>query len=104
VAPLYESVPPKLYEGTERVVSDLTDEVVRLGHNVTLFASGDAFPRRAVSLIKLLGVSSRIRLRAAKRPIARWETVEHELRFWIVLPVRLFLQACFEPSTLNFLI
>jgi hypothetical protein len=44
VAPLYESVPPKLYEGTERVVSDLTDEVVRLGHNVTMFASGDAFP------------------------------------------------------------
>lgn len=42
VAPLYESVPPKLYGGTERVVSYLTDELVRQGHNVTLFASGDS--------------------------------------------------------------
>ena len=42
VAPLYESVPPKLYGGTERVVSWLTDELVRLGHDVTLFASGDS--------------------------------------------------------------
>lgn len=41
VAPLYESVPPKLYGGTERVVSWLTEELVRLGHEVTLFASGD---------------------------------------------------------------
>jgi glycosyltransferase involved in cell wall biosynthesis len=42
VAPLNESVPPKLYGGTERVVSFLTDELVRLGHEVTLFASGDS--------------------------------------------------------------
>ena len=42
VAPLYESVPPRLYGGTERVVSYLTEELVRLGHDVTLFASGDA--------------------------------------------------------------
>ena len=42
VAPLYESVPPKLYGGTERVVSYLTEELVRLGHEVTLFASGDS--------------------------------------------------------------
>ncbi len=42
VAPLYESVPPKLYGGTERVVSYLTEELVRQGHNVTLFASGDS--------------------------------------------------------------
>jgi glycosyltransferase involved in cell wall biosynthesis len=42
VAPLYESVPPKLYGGTERVVSWLTEEMVRLGHEVTLFASGDS--------------------------------------------------------------
>jgi glycosyltransferase involved in cell wall biosynthesis len=42
VAPLYESVPPQLYGGTERVVSYLTEELVRLGHNVTLFASGDS--------------------------------------------------------------
>jgi glycosyltransferase involved in cell wall biosynthesis len=42
VAPLYESVPPKAYGGTERVVSWLTEELVRLGHDVTLFASGDS--------------------------------------------------------------
>src|ERR1700730_8228410 len=45
VAPLYESVPPKLYGGTERVVSYLTEELVRLGHEVTLFASGDSQTR-----------------------------------------------------------
>ena len=42
VAPLYESVPPKYYGGTERVVSYLTEELVRQGHEVTLFASGDS--------------------------------------------------------------
>lgn len=42
VAPLYESVPPKLYGGTERVVYHLTEELVRQGHEVTLFASGDS--------------------------------------------------------------
>ncbi len=42
VAPLYESVPPKLYGGTERVVAYLTEELVRQGHEVTLFASGDS--------------------------------------------------------------
>jgi hypothetical protein len=42
VAPLYESVPPKYYGGTERVVSYLTEELVREGHEVTLFASGDS--------------------------------------------------------------
>lgn len=42
VAPLYESVPPKLYGGTERVVSYLTEALVEMGHDVTLFASGDS--------------------------------------------------------------
>jgi len=42
VAPLSESVPPKLYGGTERVVATLCDELVRQGHEVTLFASGDS--------------------------------------------------------------
>ncbi len=42
IAPLAESVPPKLYGGTERVVSYLADELVRMGHDVTLFASGDS--------------------------------------------------------------
>jgi hypothetical protein len=42
VAPLCESVPPKLYGGTERVVSWLTEDLVRFGHDVTRFASGDS--------------------------------------------------------------
>ena len=42
VAPLYESVPPKQYGGTERIVSYLTEELIRQGHDVTLFASGDS--------------------------------------------------------------
>ena len=42
IAPLMESVPPKLYGGTERIVSYLTEELVKLGHDVTLFASGDS--------------------------------------------------------------
>ena len=42
IAPLAESVPPKLYGGTERVVAWLVDELVSLGHEVTLFASGDS--------------------------------------------------------------
>jgi glycosyltransferase involved in cell wall biosynthesis len=45
VAPLFESVPPKYYGGTERVVSYLTEELVRQGHDVTLFASGDSLTR-----------------------------------------------------------
>jgi glycosyltransferase involved in cell wall biosynthesis len=42
IAPLTESIPPRLYGGTERVVSWLTEELVALGHDVTLFASGDS--------------------------------------------------------------
>lgn len=45
VAPLFESVPPKLYGGTERVVHYLTEELVSKGHEVTLFASGDSVTR-----------------------------------------------------------
>lgn len=45
IAPLYESVPPQRYGGTERVVSYLTEELVRQGHEVTLYASGDSRTR-----------------------------------------------------------
>lgn len=45
IAPLYERVPPELYGGTERVVSYITEELVRRGHEVTLFASGDSVTR-----------------------------------------------------------
>jgi glycosyltransferase involved in cell wall biosynthesis len=42
ISPLFEAVPPKLYGGTERVVYSLTEELVAMGHDVTLFASGDS--------------------------------------------------------------
>ena len=54
VAPLYEAVPPKLYGGTERVVSYLTEELVALGHDVTLFASADS-----ITDARLVGVCPR---------------------------------------------
>lgn len=58
VAPLYESVPPKTYGGTERVVSYLTEELVRQGHEVTLFASGDSVTN--ASLISTVDCSLRL--------------------------------------------
>ncbi len=51
VAPLAESVPPKLYGGTERVVSWLSEELVALGHDVTLFASGDSVTSARLELV-----------------------------------------------------
>ena len=42
IGPLMESVPPRLYGGTERIAAYLTEELVQLGHEVTLFASGDS--------------------------------------------------------------
>ena len=53
ISPLMESVPPRLYGGTERIVSYLTDELVRLGHEVTLFASADS-----VTAARLVGCAS----------------------------------------------
>jgi glycosyltransferase involved in cell wall biosynthesis len=53
IAPLMESVPPRLYGGTERIVSYLADELVRLGHEVTLFASADS-----VTAAKLVSCAS----------------------------------------------
>jgi glycosyltransferase involved in cell wall biosynthesis len=52
IAPLVESVPPRLYGGTERVVSWLTEELTRQGHQVTLFASGDSVTQaRLVAIV-----------------------------------------------------
>ncbi|MDG4898708.1 glycosyltransferase family 4 protein [Mesorhizobium sp. WSM4976] len=57
IAPLTESVPPKLYGGTERIVSHLTEELVRRGHDVTLFASGDS--RTSAELVPCCDVALR---------------------------------------------
>jgi glycosyltransferase involved in cell wall biosynthesis len=58
IAPLAESVPPQLYGGTERVVSNLTEELVRQGHDVTLFASGDS--RTTAKLVACTDVALRL--------------------------------------------
>ncbi|MBX6327752.1 MAG: glycosyltransferase family 4 protein [Pseudolabrys sp.] len=58
IAPLAESVPPKLYGGTERVVSYLTEELVRQGHEVTLFASGDS--KTAAELVRCSELALRL--------------------------------------------
>jgi glycosyltransferase involved in cell wall biosynthesis len=62
VAPLMESVPPKLYGGTERVVSYLTEELVRQGHDVTLFASGDS--ETSAELVPCVDRALRLNLQA----------------------------------------
>ena len=66
IAPLYERVPPKLYGGTERVVYALTEELVRRGHDVTLFASGDSLTSARLVPMAETGV----RLGGAKDPVA----------------------------------
>jgi glycosyltransferase involved in cell wall biosynthesis len=58
VAPLFESVPPKLYGGTERIVAYLTEELVRQGQDVTLFASGDS--RTTARLVPCRGTALRL--------------------------------------------
>jgi glycosyltransferase involved in cell wall biosynthesis len=58
IAPLYERVPPKLYGGTERIVSYLTEELVRQGHDVTLFASGDSLT--AAKLVRCSDIALRL--------------------------------------------
>jgi glycosyltransferase involved in cell wall biosynthesis len=52
IAPLYESTPPRLYGGTERIVSWLTDKLVDLGHDVTLFSSADARTRAELVAVR----------------------------------------------------
>ena len=68
VAPLFESVPPNLYGGTERVVSYLTEELVRLRHEVTLFASGDS--QTAATLVPMSGAALRLQGEQIQDPIA----------------------------------
>ena len=49
ISPLMEAVPPKFYGGTERIVAYLTDALVAMGHDVTLFASGDSITRATLA-------------------------------------------------------
>src|SRR5476649_2418948 len=67
ISPLNEAMPPKLYGGTERVVSWLTEELVAMGHDVTLFASGDSITSATLAPMR----DQAIRLdRSVRDPIA----------------------------------
>jgi glycosyltransferase involved in cell wall biosynthesis len=68
IAPLYESVPPKYYGGTERIVSYLVDELVRQEHEVTLFASGDS--QTSGVLVPVCEQALRLQHRALADPLA----------------------------------
>src|SRR3954471_13312212 len=77
IAPLYESCPPRFYGGTERVVSYLTEELVRQGHDVTLFASGDSRPRATLQP----GSARALRLEpACNDPLAHHMVMLHRVR------------------------
>ena len=80
IAPLYETVPPRLYGGTERVVAHLTDALVGLGHDVTLFASADAQTR--ATLVPVRDQAIRLDPHPLKRKsdLAAHLSMMHELR------------------------
>jgi glycosyltransferase involved in cell wall biosynthesis len=77
IAPLYERVPPKLYGGTERVVSYLTEELVRQGHDVTLFASGDS--RTSAKLVRCCDMALRLNP-SVREPLVYHVIMLEELR------------------------
>lgn len=76
VAPLHESVPPSLYGGTERVVHYLTEELVRQGHDVTLYASGDS--QTSARLKPICDKSLRLESNAMSCPLA-FHTLQAEI-------------------------
>jgi len=77
IAPLYEAVPPRLYGGTERIVAHLTDALVELGHEVTLFASAEA--RTRATLVPVRDRAIRLDPRALKSDLAAHLSMLHEL-------------------------
>ena len=81
VAPLTEAIPPKLYGGTERVVSWLTEGLIALGHEVTLYASGDSVTSARLEAVwaRALRLESGYlgseRTDSDRRGIARWTRI-----------------------------
>jgi hypothetical protein len=79
IAPLAESVPPKLYGGTERVVHWFTEELVAQGHEVTLFASGDS--RTSATLVPSIPRALRLG-RPRQDPAAAYAALLADLGEW----------------------
>ena len=86
VAPLIESVPPKHYGGTERIVSYLTEELVRAGHDVTLFGSGDSVTsaRLIAPIRRSLRKNERCKDPVARELILIDHVVEHASEFDVI--------------------
>ncbi|GAC1336693.1 MAG: glycosyltransferase family 4 protein [Acetobacteraceae bacterium] len=93
IAPLHEAVPPKLYGGTERVVSFLTEELVAQGHEVTLFASGDSVTSARLEPIwpRALRLDPAIRdpiaphmllMEAARRRADEFDVLHFHMDYW----------------------
>jgi glycosyltransferase involved in cell wall biosynthesis len=93
IAPLHEAVPPKLYGGTERVVSFLTEELVAQGHDVTLFASGDSITSARLHPVwpKALRLDPSIRdpiaphmllMEAVYRQAAEFDVLHFHMDYW----------------------
>jgi glycosyltransferase involved in cell wall biosynthesis len=78
ISPLYEAVPPKLYGGTERIVAYLADALVDLGHEVTLFASGDA--RTKAKLVAARDQALRLDPTPLKSDVAAHLSMLHTVR------------------------
>ena len=78
IAPLYESVPPRLYGGTERIVAYLADALVDLGHEVTVFASGDSCTR--AELIPARARAFRLDPHPLKSDLAAHLSMLHDVR------------------------
>lgn len=92
-APLHEAVPPRLYGGTERVVSFLTEELVAMGHNVTLFASGDSVTTAELEAVwpQALRLDPAVRdttaphmllMEAARRRAAEFDIMHSHVDYW----------------------
>jgi glycosyltransferase involved in cell wall biosynthesis len=77
VAPLYESVPPRLYGGTERIVAHLTDALVQFGHDVTLFASADA--QTSATLVPVRDQAIRLDPHTLKSDLAAHLSMLHDV-------------------------
>ena len=78
IAPLYEAVPPRLYGGTERVVAHLTDALVELGHEVTLFASAQS--RTRATLVSMRDCALRLDPQQLTSDLAAHLSMLHEVR------------------------
>jgi glycosyltransferase involved in cell wall biosynthesis len=78
IAPLYEAVPPRLYGGTERIVAHLSDALVDLGHDVTLFSSADA--RTKARLVAVRDQAIRLDPAQLKSDLAAHLAMLHEVR------------------------